>query len=252
MSQELIQIQTPPPQNLVYDGLKRLFDITAGVLLLTLFSLPLLIIAIAVRCTSKGGVFYRQKRVGRHNRIFYVYKFRTMYSDADQQGPLITSSDDPRITPLGRFLRNNKLDELPQLLNVIRGDMSLVGPRPQVPKFVEEFSPEHRAIVLAVRPGITGPTQLKFRAEEKMLAGQRDRERYYIETLLPIKCQMDVDYVQQRSLVNDARVLWETSLIFTGGMMRRMRRKEEVQLEAVVHDVFRSEPEDQMDRRAVG
>src|SRR5579864_7347493 len=101
MSQELIQIQNPPPQNLVYDGLKRLLDITAGVLLLTLLFVPLLIIAIAIRCTSEGGVFYRQKRVGRHNRIFYVYKFRTMYSDADQQGPLITAADDKRITPLG-------------------------------------------------------------------------------------------------------------------------------------------------------
>jgi lipopolysaccharide/colanic/teichoic acid biosynthesis glycosyltransferase len=122
---------------------------------------------------------------------------------------------------LGRFLRNNKLDELPQLFNVIRGDMSLVGPRPQVPRFVDEFQPEHRAIVLAVRPGITGPTQLKFRCEEQMLQGRPDRERYYIEKLLPIKCQLDVEYVQNRSLGLDLQVLWETANVVLMGMLRR-------------------------------
>jgi lipopolysaccharide/colanic/teichoic acid biosynthesis glycosyltransferase len=222
MSEETIHIYNLPQRSLLYDGLKRLLDIVAAVLLLVVFAVPLLVIALAIRCTSAGSVFYRQLRVGRYNRQFFVYKFRTMYVNSDRKGPLITSSDDCRITPLGRLLRNNKLDELPQLFNVIKGDMSLVGPRPQVPRFVDEFRPEHRAIVLAVRPGITGPTQLMFRCEEQMLEGRTDRERYYIEYLLPIKCELDVEYVQQRSLGKDLRVLWDTASIVMSGMFRRI------------------------------
>ena len=222
MSEETIHIYTLPERSLLYDGLKRLLDIVASVLLLVVFALPLLIVALAIKCTSAGSVFYRQSRVGRYNRPFFVYKFRTMYVNSDRKGPLITSADDSRITPLGRILRNNTLDELPQLFNVVKGDMSLVGPRPQVPRFVDEFLPEHRAIVLAVRPGITGPTQLMFRCEEQMLEGRADRERYYIEYLLPIKCKMDVEYVQGRSLSKDLRVLWDTACIVMSGMFRRV------------------------------
>jgi lipopolysaccharide/colanic/teichoic acid biosynthesis glycosyltransferase len=242
MSEETIHIVNLPQWSLRYDGVKRVLDIIAGILLVIAFAWPLLVIAIAVYCASTGGVFYRQKRVGKNNRDFFVYKFRTMYVDSDRRGPLITSSDDARITPLGRILRNNKLDELPQLFNVIKGDMSLVGPRPQVPRFVDEFLPEHRAVVLAVRPGITGPTQLKFRCEELMLQGRNDRERYYIETLLPIKCQMDVDYVQQRSLGKDLRVLWDTAVIVFSGLFRRItgRQQPAMHQDAAVAALFRS------------
>src|SRR5579864_7242231 len=222
MSEETIHMYNLPQWSLKYDGVKRILDIVAGILLLAVLAAPILVIAIAIRCTSAGGVFYRQKRVGKNNRDFFVVKFRTMYVDADRRGPLITSSDDSRITPLGRFLRNNKLDELPQLFNVIKGDMSLVGPRPQVPRFVDQFLPEHRTIVLAVRPVITGPTQLRFRCEELMLRGRSDRERYYIENLLPIKCRMDVDYVYQRSLGKDLQVLWQTAVVVFSGIFRRL------------------------------
>jgi lipopolysaccharide/colanic/teichoic acid biosynthesis glycosyltransferase len=235
MSEESIHIDHLSQRSLLYDGLKRLLDIVAGVLILIVCALPLVVIAVAVRCTSAGSIIYCQERVGRANRTFLVYKFRTMYADADRTGPLITSSDDCRVTPLGRFLRNTKLDELPQLFNVIRGEMSLVGPRPQVPRFVDQFQPEQRAIVLAVRPGITGPTQLKFRSEEQMLEGRIDRERYYIEHLLPVKCRLDVEYVQQRSLGRDLRVLWDTAVVVVSGLTRRLRHGHtRLQDEAVV------------------
>lgn len=204
-----------PPQP-KYELLKRFLDITIGVVLLLLLAIPLLLIALAVYVSSPGGVFYRQKRVGRYNRIFELYKFRTMYDGADQNGPLCTAANDERITPLGRILRRTKLDELPQLINVVKGDMSLVGPRPQVPRFVEKFPPEQRELVLAVRPGITGPTQILFRNEEQLLEGIAERERYYIEELLPIKCQLDVTYVTQRSLRQDMKVLWDTAKVLLG------------------------------------
>jgi lipopolysaccharide/colanic/teichoic acid biosynthesis glycosyltransferase len=211
-----------PPNGHSYESVKRLGDILAGTLLLVLSSPLLLFVAIWIRLTSPGSVLYRQARVGRGNRLFYVFKFRTMFENADRVGPLITSSDDSRVTPVGRMLRATKLDELPQLLNVVKGDMSLVGPRPQVPDFVQHFSAEHRLIILGVRPGITGPTQIRFRCEEQMLEGIPDRERYYIETLLPLKCLLDVDYVQRRSLGYDACVLVQTARIFSGAMARRV------------------------------
>ena len=211
--------QNPLPPKPEYEFVKRLLDVTVGLTLLVLLAIPLLCIAIAVYVSSPGGVFYRQKRVGRHNRIFELYKFRTMYAGADQNGPLCTAANDSRITPLGRFLRRTKLDELPQLINVVKGDMSLVGPRPQVPRFVEKFPPDQRDLVLAVRPGITGPTQLMFRNEEELLVNVEEREQFYIEELLPIKCQMDVNYVTQRSLLHDAKVLWDTAKVLIGGSL---------------------------------
>jgi len=210
----------------LYEGFKRLFDLVMGSALLLIFSPLLLGIALLIKRRSPGPVFFRQVRVGRGDRLFLIYKFRTMTVDADQNGPQITSSDDSRVTPLGRFLRNTKLDELPQLINVVKGDMSLVGPRPQVPRFVDEFRPDHRSIVLAVRPGITGPTQLTFRHEERLLEGQPDPEQYYIERLLPIKCAMDAEYVRQRCWSYDLRVLGKTAFLFLRSWLRRLRRKE--------------------------
>lgn len=219
----LVMHSPPTSGGKLYDSLKRLFDLIVGLLLLLIAAPFLFLIALCIRLTSPGCVLYRQLRIGRDNQPFYVYKFRTMYADADRCGPLITSSDDPRITPAGRFLRDTKLDELPQLINVVRGDMSLVGPRPQVPRFVQHFDPDYQALILAVRPGITGPTQLQFRDEEEMLRGKEDREGYYISTLLPIKCKLDADYVLRRSLLYDAQVVLRTIGVFARGVLRRGR-----------------------------
>jgi lipopolysaccharide/colanic/teichoic acid biosynthesis glycosyltransferase len=208
----------------LFDGAKRLFDMSAGILLLVFFSPLLAVIALLIKRSSPGPALFRQARAGRHNRTFYIYKFRTMHCGADCSGPQITSSDDNRVTPLGRHLRALKLDELPQLLNVICGDMSLVGPRPQVLRFVERFHPEHRCIVLSVRPGITGPTQLRFRNEETLLEGRVDREQYYIEELLPVKCEMDVEYVQKRCVSYDLKVLAQTTALLTRGTAVRLLR----------------------------
>lgn len=205
-----------------YERVKRIGDIVLGVVLFLLLSPFLLAAAIAVRLSSPGPIFFRQLRVGRNNRLFHILKFRTMFVDADQIGPLITSRDDHRVTRIGAFLRRTKLDEFPQLINVVRGDMSLVGPRPQVPRFVCRFPDEYRDVVLAVRPGITGPTQIKFRNEEDLLAGQKDSEQFYVRELLPVKCQMDAEYVQRQSLGYDVRVVCETAAIFMRGNARKV------------------------------
>jgi lipopolysaccharide/colanic/teichoic acid biosynthesis glycosyltransferase len=211
--------------NLPFEASKRAFDILAATILLVLLSPVLVFIAFLIKRSSSGPILYRQVRVGKDGQEFRIFKFRTMEADADRTGPQITSSDDDRVTPLGKRLRSLKLDELPQLINVIRGEMSLVGPRPQVPKFVEEFDPAYRAIVLAVKPGITGPTQLRFRNEEEMLKGQPDRERFYIEHLLPVKCALDVEYVTRRSVRLDLRVLLTTGTILLSATVRRFARR---------------------------
>jgi lipopolysaccharide/colanic/teichoic acid biosynthesis glycosyltransferase len=179
--------------------------------------------AAAIKISSPGPVFYRQERVGRGGRLFSIWKLRTMRLSA-AGGPLVTALDDARITPLGRRLRSWKLDELPQLFNVICGDMSLVGPRPQVPRFVDRFDPERRRIVLSVRPGITGPTALYFRHEEYLLAGQADREHIYFAHLLPLKLEMDAAYVRARSLRGDLRVMADTLYLVLSRLAGRAGR----------------------------
>lgn len=188
----------------------RLLDLCAASLLLLLCAPLLLWAAIAVALTSPGPVFYRQERVGRGGKIFQIWKFRTMFI-ASGAGPLVTAQDDCRITPLGRHLRSWKLDELPQLFNVLCGDMSLVGPRPQVPRFVDRFDPGLRRVVLSVRPGMTGPTALFFRHEEFLLSGQSDREQFYFAQIMPIKLQMDAEYMCRRSLPSDLQILADTA-----------------------------------------
>ncbi len=234
MDEQLSPASYLPASPTMYDMTKRVFDVVVGVALLLFFSPLFLLIAAGILCTSRGAVFYKQVRVGRGDQMFLVWKFRTMYSDADRCGPLITSSDDSRITPIGKYLRNLKMDELPQLWNVVRGDMSLVGPRPQVPRFVDAFPSEQRAIIMTVRPGITGPTQLEFRDEEKMLKGQPNREGYYIEHLLPTKCQMDVNYVRERCFRLDFGVLWETGKVIMLSLIRRALGRNSPPTEAIV------------------
>lgn len=170
---------------------------------------PLLIgVAVAVRSTSTGPVLYRQVRVGRGDSRFQILKFRTM--SVTEQGPLITAHADPRVTPVGAWLRRTKLDELPQLVNVLRGEMSLVGPRPEVPKYTKHWSAAQAAIILSVRPGITDPASIHFRNESEFLVGKEDPESYYIEHILPAKAAMYVEYVKTRSLLGDLRLIFKT------------------------------------------
>jgi lipopolysaccharide/colanic/teichoic acid biosynthesis glycosyltransferase len=224
MSDRIASYPSVGAYSIGYEFIKRFTDIVLGSLLLLLFSPLLLTIGLLIRLTSHGPALFRQARVGRANRIFYIYKFRTMHENADQNGPQITSSDDSRVTTIGRILRDTKLDELPQLINVVKGEMSLVGPRPQVPRFVNQFPNEYRDLILTVRPGITGPTQLRFCNEESLLRGRSDRESYYVRELLPIKCEMDAHYVIRRSIGTDIQVLWHTFYLFMRGMIRKILR----------------------------
>lgn len=187
---------------------KRLFDLIASAVGLLLLSPLLLLIAAAVRLESHGPALHRAVRVGRGRREFTLYKFRTMVLNAAEAGPGITVSADPRVTRVGRVLRRAKLDELPQLINVLRGEMSIVGPRPEDPRYVALYSPEQRE-VLTVRPGITSPASVRFRDEEALLSGS-DWEQRYIEEIMPAKLALDLEYVRHASLRRDLAVLWKT------------------------------------------
>ena len=200
----------------------RLRDCGAASLLLLVCAPALLWAALAVKISSPGPVFYRQERVGRGGKLFFIWKFRTMF--AAGCGPFVTAQDDSRITRTGRHLRSWKLDEMPQLFNVLRGEMSLVGPRPQVPRFVDCFDPDLRRVALSVRPGMTGPAALYFRHEEFLLAGQANREEFYIRQILPIKLQMDAAYVCRRTPAYDLQVLADTLRLVLSRLLGRAGR----------------------------
>ena len=186
---------------------KRLFDIVSALLGLLLFGLPMLVVAAWIRLDSPGPVFFRQERVGRHGKVFRIHKFRTMAVDAERSGPQLTVGADARVTRVGRVLRANRLDELPQFLDVLAGDMSLVGPRPDVPRYVEQWPPALRERVLAVRPGITDPASLQFRDEATLLARAADPEREYVDVILPRKLALAADYADHASLWTDLAVI---------------------------------------------
>ena len=189
---------------------KRLFDILfviPGIIFLT----PVfLICSIWIKFDSEGPVFFRQVRVGQHGRYFRIFKFRTMVLDAEKQGSKITVGGDSRITSSGRFLRKYKLDELPQLFNVIKGEMSLVGPRPEVPEYVLHYPAEIRDIVLSVPPGITDLASITFRNENELLAKAEDPHQAYIENVLPIKLDYYVKYVSERNIWRDLMLILRT------------------------------------------
>ncbi len=190
------------------NGLPRGFDVVVALLGLLVASPLLLGSAVLVRLTSSGGVMFRQKRVGRRGELFVLYKLRTMLRAND--GPQVTKGDDARITRIGRFLRRTKLDELPTLWNVLVGDISLVGPRPEVPRYVNLEDPQWQT-VLSVRPGITDPVTLQLRNEEALLAQvEGDSEKYYLERLQPEKLKGYIAYLEQRSWLSDLKVLWQT------------------------------------------
>lgn len=186
--------------------IKRFFDVALSIAGLIAAGPLMLVTALMIRIDSAGPVLFKQERIGRGGRPFRVYKFRTMVEGADQIGPAITAHNDPRLTQIGVLLRWLKIDELPQLINVLKGDMSLVGPRPEVPKIVRAYSEEQRG-VFAVRPGIIGPSQIANRDEAAMLKDHEDTEKYYAEKILPEKIRRDLDYVRSTDPLKDVKVL---------------------------------------------
>jgi lipopolysaccharide/colanic/teichoic acid biosynthesis glycosyltransferase len=188
---------------------KRIVDAAAASVGLAVISPVLLACAVAVRLDSRGPIFYRQSRVGQYGRTFPIFKFRTMVDGADKNGCKLTASGDTRITRVGRILRKTKLDEIPQLLNVVRGEMSLVGPRPEVPEYTEKYSAQERA-VLNVKPGITGPAAVAYIDEERLLASAADQENFYVNTIMRQKLRFDLDYCSKVSLLGDLRILART------------------------------------------
>jgi len=182
---------------------KRGFDLFFALSGLVVLSPVLLIVALVVKLDSKGSILFRQKRVGLYGGVFHVLKFRTMVMDAEKKGAKVTTEGDSRVTEVGYFLRAYKFDELPQLFNVLKGDMSLVGPRPEVPEYVKFYPADVKKIVLSVRPGITDKAAIAFRDESKILANSSDPVRDYREKVLPIKLEFYQDYVKNQSLGGD-------------------------------------------------
>lgn len=187
----------------------RSFDLLAASLGLLVLSPLLVFIGLLIRLTSPGPALFKQQRVGRGGRPFYIYKFRTMRHDAEAVGGQLTVGGDPRITRVGAVLRRFKLDELPQLINVVLGDMALVGPRPEVPRYVALYDARQRD-VLRVRPGITDPASVAFRDENRLLAASSDPECTYVEQVMPAKLAMNLEYLERRTLLSDVAVIWRT------------------------------------------
>lgn len=192
------------------DFTKRVFDATLAAAGLVVLSPVIAAIAAAIKLGSKGPLLYRGTRVGMGGEPFQMLKFRTMVVDSDRIGGSSTPEDDPRVTPIGRKLRRYKLDELPQLWNVLKGDMSFVGPRPQVQWAVDLYTPEERAI-LGVRPGITDEASLKFSNEAEILKGSKDPDRDYIEKIHPEKMRLSLEYVRNRSFPGDLSIIARTA-----------------------------------------
>lgn len=188
------------------DMVKRLFDIVCSILALVVLSPALITIAVMVNREDRGPVFYRGTRTGRFGKPFRIVKFRTMVVDAEKLGGSSTADDDPRISRVGRTLRKYKLDELPQLFNVLKGEMSIVGPRPQVPWAVELYSEAERAL-LSVRPGITDYASIKFRDEGAILRASGDPDRDYLEKIAPEKIRLGLEYVRTQSLATDMKLI---------------------------------------------
>lgn len=201
---------------------KRFLDIVLSLFGIAALSPVLLLCALLVRLSSKGPVLFAQTRIGRNFRSFRIFKFRTMVRDAQARGGIITIGNDPRITKFGRFLRATKLDELPQLFNVLKGDMSLVGPRPEAPQYVEMFRDDYRDI-LRVRPGITDLASIKYRDEAAVLAKARDPEQEYVQTVLPEKIKLAQQYIRQASFFFDLYLILLTILSIAHDRFRLTR-----------------------------
>lgn len=189
--------------------MKRLFDVFASGLGLLFLSPLFLVLAIWIKLDSPGPVFYRQVRVGRGNKDFRIYKFRSMRVGADKQGLITVGGHDPRITRSGYFIRKYKLDEFPQLINVFVGDMSLVGPRPEVRKYVDMYTPE-QLHVLDVRPGVTSLASIRYRNENELLDKAEDPDQFYIDVIMQDKLAIDLEYVQNAYFWYDIKLIFRT------------------------------------------
>jgi lipopolysaccharide/colanic/teichoic acid biosynthesis glycosyltransferase len=190
--------------------LKRIFDFLVSLFGLIIFSPLFLIIAILIKLDSEGAVFYRGERIGKDGKPFRIFKFRTMVKNAEELGGPSTSADDPRLTKIGKFLRKYKLDELPQLINVLKGEMSLVGPRPEVKMYVDMLKPEEKEKILSVKPGMTDLASLWDFHEEEVLKGSEDPEKTYMEKIRPKKIQLQLEYVKNRSFLLDLKIIFKT------------------------------------------
>lgn len=190
--------------------IKRLFDITFSLIGLIIFLPLMLVLAIIIKITSPGPVFYRGERIGKNGKPFRIFKFRTMVVGADKMGGPSTAADDPRLTKIGLFLKKYKLDELPQLIDVLLGRMSLVGPRPEVKMYVDMMTPEEKSIILSVKPGITDLASLWDFHEAEILKGSSDPEKTYREKIRPTKIKLQIKYIKTRSFWLDLKIIFQT------------------------------------------
>lgn len=192
--------------------IKRGFDFIVSILSMSL-AVPLwVVVSVAIKLDSLGPIFHRSTRIGMGGKPFILYKFRTMVVGAHQIGPGVTRGNDPRITRVGQFLRKLKIDEMPQLLNVLKGEMCIVGPRPEDPRYVAKYTAEQRR-VLSVRPGMASPAFIKYRHEEKLLvAAGENMETEYLRTILPDKLKMDLEYIHDQSFIHDLQILFQAAV----------------------------------------
>lgn len=190
--------------------MKRTFDIFFSVIVLLLFAIPFLIIGVSILLESRGGIFFLQKRIGKGEQPFFIYKFRTMFIDSEKKGQLTVGADS-RITKVGSFLRKYKLDELPQFWNVLKGDMSIVGPRPEVPYYVGFYNKNQKR-VLTIKPGITDYASLKYFDENVLLGKSKNPEQTYIQEIMPKKLSLNLEYLQNRNFSTDIHIILKTAL----------------------------------------
>ncbi|GAB6168150.1 sugar transferase [Clostridium carnis] len=190
-------------------AIKRIFDFVASLIGIIILSPIFIVVSIAIKLDSKGEILFLQKRVGKDGKEFNIYKFRTMVTDAEKLGKQITVGKDNRITKTGAFLRKFKIDELPQLFNVLKGDMSLVGPRPEVPKYVALYNNEQRKVLL-VRPGITDLASLRYKDENEILGKVDNPEEYYINVIMKDKLELNLEYIEKSNLFFDIALILKT------------------------------------------
>ena len=191
--------------------MKRIFDLTFSLLGLIICSPIFIMVPIFIKLDSKGPVFFRQERVGKNFKSFKIYKFRTMRYDPEEKGPMITVGGDRRVTEVGKFLRQYKVDELPQLFNVLKGEMSFVGPRPEVREYVQLFKKDYKKL-LRIRPGITDPASIKYSDEERVLSSSENWEEEYKKRILPEKIDLSLQYVEQHNIMTDLKIILKTLL----------------------------------------
>ncbi len=195
--------------------IKRLFDIVVASIMLMFLAVPMLVIAVCIKLDSRGPVFFRQERVTQYGRIFRIYKFRTMVVDAPKLGASVTVDNDDRITRVGKVLRKIRADEFPQVFNIINGDMTLVGTRPEVPEYVKKYTKEMYATLL-LPAGLTSRTSIAYKDEDKILAGAADPDEAYVKEVLPAKMKYNLEALKKFGFVEDCRVLWDTFTSVTG------------------------------------